>query len=51
LLGSASELATGRVGLSAIEKLTRVLRAAAREEKSMVQHGASAASFLRIIER
>jgi hypothetical protein len=50
LLSSTCQLAAGRKGLTAIEKLSRVLRAAAREEESMIQHGASAASFLRIIE-
>jgi hypothetical protein len=39
LLGGPGQLTAGRMGLAAIEELTRVLGAAAGEEKSMVQHG------------
>ena len=39
LLGGPGQLAAGRVGLAAIEELTRVLGAATCEEESMIQHG------------
>jgi len=39
LLGGPGQLAAGRVGLAAIEELTRVLGAATSEEESMIQHG------------
>jgi hypothetical protein len=39
LLGGPSQSPAGRMGLAAIEELTRILCAAAGEEKSVVQHG------------
>jgi hypothetical protein len=50
LLSDPGELTTGRMGLAAIEELTRVCRAAAGQEKSVIQHGPSRTSFLGIID-